>query len=74
MAFSKGDVRGGLAELSAEESLSENYASCTAGLPVSYTLEPHWDDVITWSHFKSETSFGFLSPNFTGHDVVVSCC
>ena len=30
MAFSKGDVRGGLAELSAEEriSLSENYTSC----------------------------------------------
>ena len=38
----------------------------TAGLPMSYKLGPHWDDVITWSNFKSETSFGFLSPNYTG--------
>ena len=39
----------------------------TARLPVSYyKLGPRWDDVITWSDFKSETSFGFLSPNYTG--------
>ena len=38
----------------------------TAGLPVSYKLRPRWDDVITWLDFKSETSFGFLSPNYTG--------
>ena len=38
----------------------------TAGLPISYKLGPHWDDVITWSDFKSETSVGFLSPNYTG--------
>ena len=38
----------------------------TAGLSVSYNLGPRWDDVITWSDFKSETIFGFLSPNYTG--------
>ena len=27
----------------------------TAGLPMSYKLGPHWDDVITWSDFISET-------------------
>ena len=32
----------------------------TAGYPMSYKLGPRWDDVITWSDFKSETSFGFL--------------
>ena len=37
----------------------------TAGLPMSYNLGPHWGDVITWPDFKSETSFGFLSPNYT---------
>ena len=29
----------------------------TAGLPMSYKLGPRWDDVITWSNFKSETIF-----------------
>ena len=38
----------------------------TAGLSVSYKLGPRWDNVITWSDFKSETSLGFLSPNYTG--------
>ena len=37
----------------------------TAGLSVSYKLGPRWDDVITWSDFKSEAIFGFLSPNYT---------
>ena len=41
---------------------------CTAGLSVSYKLGPRWDDVITWSDFKSEAIFGFLSPNYMGHD------
>ena len=40
----------------------------TAGLSVSYKLGPRWDDVITWSDFKSEAIFGFLSPNYMGHD------
>ena len=38
----------------------------TAGLPMSYKLGPRWDNVIPWSDFKSETIFGFPSPNFTG--------
>ena len=38
----------------------------TAGLSMSYKLGPRWDDVIPWSDFKSETVFGFLSPNYTG--------
>ena len=38
----------------------------TAGLHMNYKLGPRWDDVITWFDFKSETSFGFLSPNYTG--------
>ena len=38
----------------------------TAGLPMSYRLGPRWDDVITWSIFKSEAIFGFLSPDYTG--------
>ena len=38
----------------------------TAGLVMDYKLGPRWDDVITWSDFKSETIFGFLSPNYTG--------
>ena len=38
----------------------------TAGLPISSTLGPRWDGVITWSNFKSEAIFGFLSPNDTG--------
>ena len=33
---------------------------------VNYKLGPRWDDVIPWSDFKSETSFGFLGPNYTG--------
>ena len=42
--------------------------SRTAELPVSYKLGPRWDGVITWSNFKSEVIFGFLSPNYTGYD------
>ena len=38
----------------------------TAGFPSSHKLGPHWDDAITWSNFKSDTIFGFLSPNYTG--------
>ena len=38
----------------------------TAGLPMSYRLGHRWDDVTTWFDFKSETSFGFLSPNYMG--------
>ena len=38
----------------------------TAGLSMSYKLGPRWDDVITWSDFRSETIFGFLSPNYAG--------
>ena len=37
----------------------------TAGLPMSYKLGPRWDSAITWSNFKSEAIFGFLSPNYT---------
>ena len=33
---------------------------------MSYKLGPRWDDVITWSDFKSETILRFLSPNYTG--------
>ena len=40
--------------------------SYTAGLSVSYKLGPRWDDVISWSDFKSEAIFGFLSPNYMG--------
>ena len=43
-----------------------SYNHYTAGLPMSYKLGPRWDDFITWSDFKSETIFGFLSPNYTG--------
>ena len=39
----------------------------TAGLPISYTLGPRWDVVLARSDFKSETSFGFLPPDSTGH-------
>ena len=45
----------------------------TAKLRVSYKLGPRWDDVITWSDFKSETSFGFLSPNYAGNVLVFFC-
>ena len=38
----------------------------TPGLPMSYKLGPRWDGAITWSDFKSEAIFGFLSPNYTG--------
>ena len=38
----------------------------TAGLPIRWTLGRRWDDFITRSDFKSETIFGFLSPNYTG--------
>ena len=41
---------------------------CAAGLPMSYKLGPRWDGAITWSDFKSEAIFGFLSPKYTGHD------
>ena len=40
--------------------------SLTAGLPVSCTFRPRWDAVIIRSGFKSETIFGFLSPDYTG--------
>ena len=39
----------------------------TAGLPISWTLGHRLDDVITRSDFKSETMFGFLSPNYMGN-------
>ena len=39
--------------------------SSTAWLPISYTLKHRWDVVITRFDFKSETSFGFLSQNYT---------
>ena len=38
------------------------YILTTAGLAMDYKLGPRWEDVITWSDFKSETSFGFPSP------------
>ena len=38
----------------------------TAGLPVSYKLGPRRSVVVTRSDFKSETIFGFLSPDYTG--------
>ena len=37
------------------------------GLPISCTLGPRLDAVITRSNFKSEAIFGFLSPKYTGH-------
>ena len=40
--------------------------SGTAGLPFSCTLERPWEVVITRSDVKSETIFGFRSPNYTG--------
>ena len=42
------------------------YMLNTAGLPISYKFGPRWEDVITWPDFKSETNFGFLSPDYTG--------
>ena len=33
---------------------------------MSYKLGPCWDDVITWSDFKSKIIFGFLSPKYRG--------
>ena len=45
----------------------QTVGAATSGLPMSYKLGPRWDDVITWSDFKSET-IGFLSPNYTGYD------
>ena len=33
------------------------YETITSGLPISYTLAPRWDVVVTRSDFKSETSF-----------------
>ena len=47
-------------------SIANKQWSATAELPVSYKLGPRWDDVITWPGFKSETSFGFPSPNYMG--------
>ena len=38
-----------------------------AELPIRWTLGPRWVAVITWSNFKPEAIFGFLSPNYTGH-------
>ena len=44
-----------------------------AGLLISYKLGPRWDDVITWSDFKSETNFGFPKENYTGMLLGFSC-
>ena len=38
----------------------------TAELPIRGSLGCRWDVVITRSNFKSETIFGFLSPNYMG--------
>ena len=46
--------------------VSKKDGQITAGLPIKWTLERCWDNVITRSDFKSETIFGFLSPNYTG--------
>ena len=48
--------------------LVEKHKEYTAELPMSYKLGPRWDGAITWSDFKSDAIFGFLSPNYTGHD------
>ena len=60
-------VLGGILAVFAVHPTSLCQWTCTtAGLPLNYKLGPRWDDVITWSDFKSETIFGFLSPNYTG--------
>ena len=41
--------------------------NATAGLPISCTLGPQWEAVITRYKFKSEAIFGFLSRNYTGY-------
>ena len=35
-------------------------------LQVGVTLGRRWDVIVTRSDFKSETSFGFLSPDYRG--------
>ena len=45
---------------------SDSRIEATAGLPIRWTLGRRWDNVITRADFKSETIFGFLSPNYTG--------
>ena len=42
-----------------------SYSRATDEFPDSCTVGRHWDVTITRSDFKSETSFGFLSPNYT---------
>ena len=57
-----------------EEVVNVVMMEATAGLPISYKLGPRLDDVRTWSDFKSETRFGFLSPNYTGEMYLISFC
>ena len=44
------------------------YFLFTAGLTISYALGPRWDNAVTVtrSDFKTESSFEFLSPDYTG--------
>ena len=47
------------------DSVTGHFTS-TAGLPVSYKSGPPWGVAVTRSEFKSETIFGFLSPDYSG--------
>ena len=57
-----------------EKLIPEQTARAAAGLPMSYKLGSRWDNVITWSNFKSETSFGFLNPKTTRDNVLDFFC